>query len=54
MMFGYMLVRSLLILVKCFSRHPLSFSRVFARFLDALAGPFNLVNYWSSCAGSRL
>jgi hypothetical protein len=51
MMFGYMLVRSLLALVKCFSRLPLSSSRVFARFLDALAGPFHLVNY--SCAGSR-
>ena len=53
-MFGHMLVRSLLILVKCFSRLPLSFSRVLARFLDVLAGPFKLVNYWGSCAGSRL
>ena len=53
-MFGHMLVRSLLILVKCFSRLPLSFSRVLARFLDVLAGPLKLVNYWGSCAGSRL
>ena len=51
MMFGYMLVRSLLILVKCFSRLPLSCSRVSARFLDVLAGPFNLVNYWGPVPG---
>jgi DinB superfamily len=53
MMFGYMVVRALLPLVKIINRLPDS-GRVFAAVLDAATTPFNFINYWGSCGGSRL
>jgi hypothetical protein len=53
MMFGYMVVRALLPLVKIINRLPDS-GRVFAAVLDAATTPFNVINYWGSCGGARL
>jgi DinB superfamily len=53
MMFGYMVVRNLLPLLKIINRLPDS-GRVFAAVLDAATTPFNIINYWGSRAGSRL
>jgi hypothetical protein len=53
MMFGYMVVRSLLPLVKIINRLPDS-GRVFAGVLNAATAPFNIINYWGSCGGSRV
>jgi hypothetical protein len=53
MLFGYMVVRALLPLVKIVRRLPDS-GRVFAGVLDAATAPFNIINYWGSCGGSRL
>jgi hypothetical protein len=52
MVFGYMVVQRLLILVKVFSRLPDSFSRVFARILEAATRPFDVINYYGSCAAA--
>lgn len=52
MLFGYMIVRRLLPLVRFFGRLPDGCSRVFARALDAGTRPFHLVNYLGSCAGA--
>ena len=40
------------ILVKAFSRLPDSASRGFARVLDAATAPFDVINYYGSCAAS--
>jgi hypothetical protein len=53
MLFGYMVVRALLPLVKIINRLPDS-GRAFAAVLDAATTPFNIINYWGSCGGSRL
>ena len=53
MMFGYMVVRALLPLVKILNRLPDS-GRVFAAVLDAATTLFNIINYWGSCGGSRV
>ena len=50
MVFGYMVVQRLLILVKVFSRLPDSFSRVFARVLNAATRPFDVINYYLVCS----
>ena len=52
MVFGYMVVQRLLILVTVFSRLPDSFSRVFARVLNAATRPFDVINYYGSCAAA--
>ena len=52
MLFGYMVVRALLPLVKIIRRLPDS-GRVFAAVLNAATTPFNVINYWGSCGGSR-
>lgn len=52
MVFGYMLVRALLTLVRTFGRLPDGFSRAFARTLNAGTRPFHVVNYLGSCAGA--
>jgi hypothetical protein len=52
MVFGYMIVRRLFILMKVFSRLPDSFSRVFARVLNAATRPFDVINYYGSCAAA--
>jgi hypothetical protein len=53
MMFGYMVVRALLPLVKILNRLPKS-GRGFAAVLDAATTPFHVINYWGSRAGPRL
>ena len=52
MLFGYMLVRVLLGLVRGFGRLPDGFSRLFARLLNAGTRPFHVVNYLGSCGGA--
>ena len=54
MMFGYMVVRALLPLVKMVSRLPVSVGRAFAAVLNAATLPFNSINYWGSVLGSCL
>jgi hypothetical protein len=51
MLFGYMIVRALLVLVRSFGRLPDGVSRVFARILNSATGPFHMVNYLGSCGG---
>jgi DinB superfamily len=53
MLFGYLLMRPLLVLAGIFARLPVSASRVFAKTLDEMAGPFDWINYLGSCAGAR-
>ncbi|WP_026554889.1 DinB family protein [Arthrobacter sp. 35W] len=48
MVFGYMVVRALLPLVKIVGRLPRPWGRAFARALNAATGPFDVVNYWGS------
>jgi hypothetical protein len=52
MVFGYLVVRNLLPLVNLVSRLPDRIGRAFASVLNAAAQPFDIVNYWGSCAGS--
>ncbi|GAA3310114.1 DinB family protein [Arthrobacter ramosus] len=54
MVFGYMIVRSLLPLVRIMSRLPRSWSRGFAAGLNAATGPFDVVNYWGSRAAATV
>lgn len=54
MVFGYMVVRRLLILVRGFSRLPDGANRVFARALNAATAPFHVINYYGSCAAARV
>ncbi len=51
MMFGYLVVRALLPLVKVVSRLPAGIGRAYASLLTAATRPFNAVNYWGSVAG---
>ena len=53
MMFGYLVVRTLLPLVKVVSRLPDGAGRAFAAGLNAATGPFDAVNYWGSRGGAR-
>ena len=54
MLFGYMVVRALLILIKAFDRLPAGASRRFASGLDRASVPFNFINYWGSVAGAKV
>lgn len=54
LVFGYQIVRALLVLVRLFGRLPDSFSRAFARGLNAATPVFDLVNYLGSCGGGLL
>ena len=54
MLFGYLVVRALLVLVRVFGLLPGWASRAFARILDAAQRPFDLINYLGSCAGGRI
>ena len=54
MLFGYLIVRALLILARLFGRLPRTASRAFARMLDTAHTPFHLVNYLGSCIGARI
>jgi DinB superfamily len=51
MLFGYMIVRTLLRLVRMFGRLPNGFSRAFAGLLNSASRPFHFVNYVGSCGG---
>jgi hypothetical protein len=52
MVFGYMIVQRLLILEKVFNRLPDEVSRSFARLLNAATRPFDVINYYGSCAAA--
>jgi DinB superfamily len=52
MVFGYLVVRALLPLVRLFGRLPDRAGRVFAGLLNAGRRPFHLVNYLGSCGGA--
>lgn len=54
MLFGYLIVRTLLPLVHGFGRLPLVYSRRFSAVLHAVRGPYNLINYLGSCGGGWL
>jgi DinB superfamily len=53
MLFGYLITRALLVLARAFSRLPTGASRSFARLLNSATRPFDLVNFYGSCAGAR-
>src|SRR5690348_151601 len=48
MVFGYMVVRRLIFLVRILGRLPDGVSRRFARALDAVARPFHAINYYGT------
>lgn len=54
MLFGYLVVRALLFLVRSFSRLPPAASRTFAAVLDAGTRPFHVINYAGSLGGARV
>jgi hypothetical protein len=54
MLFGFILVRTLLFLVKAFARLPDAVSRAFAAALNAGTRPFHVINYLSALPGPRL
>jgi hypothetical protein len=54
MLFGYLLVRNLLVLVRAFARLPDVASRRFAALLDAGTRPFHVINYIGSLGGARV
>ncbi|RAG87044.1 DinB family protein [Streptacidiphilus pinicola] len=54
MLFGYLIVRSLLPLVRLFSRLPARVGRSYSRLLDVATWPFDQANYFGSVAGSRV
>jgi hypothetical protein len=53
MLFGYLVVRVLLVLVRVMARLPMSVRRGFAWVLDAATPPFDVVNFWGSRAGAK-
>jgi DinB superfamily len=54
MLFGYLVVRRLLPLVRILGRLPDPVSRVFAAALNAATRPFHVVNYLGSLGGARV
>ncbi|MGC7103051.1 DinB family protein [Amycolatopsis lurida] len=48
MVFGYLLVRVLVVLARLLHRLPGTVGRGFARALNALSVPFHVINYWGS------
>jgi hypothetical protein len=54
MVFGYMVVRALLPLVRLVSRLPAPAGRAFAAVLNAGTRPFDVVNYWGSRAAATV
>jgi DinB superfamily len=49
MLFGYMIMWALLGLVRLFGRLPDSVSRAYARLLNAMTRPFDVINYLAPC-----
>ena len=54
MVFGFLIVRRLLPLVRTFARLPSGCSRIFARGLDSATSPFDWANYVGGVMGSRI
>ena len=54
MLFGFMIVRALLVLVRLFGRLPPWVSARFAAVLNWATTPFDWVNYWGSRLGARI
>lgn len=54
MLFGYLIVRALLPLVRIFGRLPDRADRLFANVLNAAHRLFDIVNYLGSCAGAKI
>ncbi|MFE7328140.1 DinB family protein [Streptomyces sp. NPDC057565] len=54
MVFGYMVVRALLPMVRLFGRLPPGASRAWARVLNAATRPFNVINYLGAVGGARV
>lgn len=54
MLFGYLIVRALLVLGRIFSRLPDGARRAFTRLLDAARTLFDVINYAGSCLGARI
>jgi len=54
MVFGYLVVRTLLPLVHLIGRLPASVGRGWALLLNSATRPFHVVNYWGSVAGARV
>jgi hypothetical protein len=54
MVFGFLVVRALVPLVRGMGRLPAPVGRGFAALLDSTRRPFHLVNYWGSCVGARV
>jgi hypothetical protein len=52
MVFGFMIVRVLLRLVRLLGRLPAPVGRGFAAVLDSARRPFHVVNYWGSCGAA--
>jgi DinB family protein len=53
MLFGYLIVRTLMPLVHGFGHLPEGWSRRFAAILNAGQRPFHMINYLGSCAGGQ-
>jgi hypothetical protein len=54
MLFGYILVRPLLVLLRIFGRLPRGVSQGFARLLNAATRPFDVINYLGPLGGARV
>ena len=54
MLFGYLITRNLLIVVKLVTRFPQPAQRGFAALLNVAVRPFHQINYWGSRAGGRV
>jgi len=52
MLFGYIIVRALLRVVRLFGALPPLFSKTYAALLDRAIKPFDAVNYWGSRIGA--
>jgi len=54
MVFGFLIVRTLLPLVRLMSRLPPPVGKGFAGVLDFMTRPFHVVNFWGSRVGARV
>ena len=54
MVFGFLVVRTLLPLVRLMSRLPVWVGRRFAALLDSARRPFHVINFWGSRVGARV
>lgn len=54
MLFGYILIRPLLVVMRIFGRLPEGANHVFARLLDSTTRPFDAINYLGPVVGVRL